>query len=108
MVAIWPRPKSVDRALRYDGIMPSVGPPPNGSPSADDIQAIAAAAREYKGEGEPFDIIVEGTTPADDPQAAREQVLPLAEAGATWWIESDWQNASVANLRQRIAAGPPR
>jgi hypothetical protein len=34
-------------------------------------------------------------------------VLPLAEAGATWWVESPWENASVASLRERIAAGPP-
>jgi hypothetical protein len=49
---------------------------------------MVAAARERKGEGEPFDIVLDGTTPADDAHAAREQVLPLAEAGATWWIES--------------------
>ena len=108
MVAIWPRAKSIDRAFRYDGIMPAVGPPPTGSPSPDDVRAIAAAVRERKGEGEPFDIILEGTTPADDAHAAREHVLPLAEAGATWWIESPWEAPSVAGLRQRIAAGPPR
>ena len=110
VVAIWPRPKSVDRALRYDGMMPYlVGP--DGGPAAatpDDVRAMVAAARERKGEGEPFDIILDGTTPANDAHAAREQVLPLAEAGATWWIESDWENASVASLRERIAAGPPR
>ena len=38
----------------------------------------------------------------------RGSVLPLAEAGATWWIESPWEAPSVADLRQRIAAGPPR
>jgi hypothetical protein len=69
---------------------------------------MAAAARQRKGEGVPFDIILDGTTPANDAQAARERVLPLAEAGATWWIESPWQNASVDSLRARIAAGPPR
>jgi hypothetical protein len=110
VVAMWPRVKSVDRALHYDGIMPYlVGP--DGGPAAatpEDIRAMVAAARERKGEGEPFDIILEGTTPADDPQAARERVLPLAEAGATWWIESPWEAPSVASLRQRIAAGPPR
>ena len=84
---------------------------PDGGPAAatpGDVRAMVATARERKGEGEPFDIILEGTTPADDPQAARESVLPLAEAGATWWIESPWEAPSVADLRQRIAAGPPR
>ena len=108
VVAVWPRPKSVDRALRYDGIMPAIGPPPTGSPSPDDIRAIAAAVRERKGEGEPFDIILEGMTPANNTEAAREQVRPLAEAGATWWIESPWDSPSVTSLRERIAAGPPR
>jgi alkanesulfonate monooxygenase SsuD/methylene tetrahydromethanopterin reductase-like flavin-dependent oxidoreductase (luciferase family) len=110
VVAIWPREKSVARALRYDGILPYLAGPDGGPAAAtpDDVRAMVAAARERKGEGEPFDIILDGTTPADDAQAAREQVLPLAEAGATWWIESDWMNGTVGNLRKRIAAGPPR
>ena len=110
VVAMWPRVKSVDRALRYDGIMPYLAGPDGGPAAAthDDVRAMVATARERKGEGETFDIILEGTTPADDPQAARESVLPLAEAGATWWIESPWEAPSVADLRQRIAAGPPR
>lgn len=110
VVAIWPRPKSVDRAFRYDGIMPYLAGPDGGPAVAtsEDVRAMAAAARQRKGEGVPFDIILDGTTPANDAQAARERVLPLAEAGATWWVESPWQNASVDNLRERIAAGPPR
>jgi alkanesulfonate monooxygenase SsuD/methylene tetrahydromethanopterin reductase-like flavin-dependent oxidoreductase (luciferase family) len=110
VVAIWPRPKSVDRAFRYDGIMPYLAGPDGGPAVAtsEDVRAMAAAARQRKGEGVPFDIILDGTTPANDAQAARERVLPLAEAGATWWVESPWQNASVDNLRARIAAGPPR
>jgi hypothetical protein len=75
----------------------------------EEIQAIAAEARERKpaDEAARFDIILEGTTPTGDPEAAREKVQPLAEAGATWWIESPWETASVASLRARIAAGPP-
>jgi hypothetical protein len=109
VVALWPRPKSVDRALRYDGIMPYLVDD-NGAPRAatpEDVRAIAAAARERKRADAPFDIMLDGNTPAHDPTAAREQVRPLAEAGATWWIESPWDNATVASLRQRIAAGPP-
>jgi alkanesulfonate monooxygenase SsuD/methylene tetrahydromethanopterin reductase-like flavin-dependent oxidoreductase (luciferase family) len=110
VVALWPRPKSVDRALRHDGIMPYLVDD-NGAPRAatpEDIHAIAAAARERKGEGEPFDIVLDGNTPANDPAAARDHVRPLADAGATWWIESPWENATATSLRERIAAGPPR
>jgi alkanesulfonate monooxygenase SsuD/methylene tetrahydromethanopterin reductase-like flavin-dependent oxidoreductase (luciferase family) len=109
VVAVWGRPKSVDRAYRYDGILPYlVGP--NGGPrpaTQDDVREMAALAQQRKGEGEPFDIVLDGTTPADDPAAARERVAPLADGGATWWIESPWENPSVTSLRQRIAAGPP-
>jgi alkanesulfonate monooxygenase SsuD/methylene tetrahydromethanopterin reductase-like flavin-dependent oxidoreductase (luciferase family) len=110
VVAIWPRPKSVDRAFRDVGIMPYLAGPDGGPAVATSeyVRAMAAAARQRKGEGVPFDIILDGTTPANDAQAARERVLPLAEAGATWWVESPWQNASVDHLRARIAAGPPR
>jgi alkanesulfonate monooxygenase SsuD/methylene tetrahydromethanopterin reductase-like flavin-dependent oxidoreductase (luciferase family) len=110
VVAIWPRTKSVDRALRYDGIMPAAAAAEGGprSVTPEEIAQIAALARERKAPGEPFDIVIEGTTPAVDPEAAREQVRSLAAAGATWWVESPWEAPSVAGLRQRIAAGPPR
>lgn len=108
VVAAWGRPKSVARAFRYDGIMPAMGPPPDNAPTPDDVRAIATAA-PARGEGERhYDIVLEGTTPTDDPVAARDHVRPLLEAGATWWIESPWDAPSVAGLRARIAAGPPR
>jgi alkanesulfonate monooxygenase SsuD/methylene tetrahydromethanopterin reductase-like flavin-dependent oxidoreductase (luciferase family) len=110
VVGVWPRPKSVDRALRYDGIVPQVaveggGP---GRVTPDEVRAIADVARERRGEGSPFDIVVGDVSPGDDAEAARAIVQPLAEAGATWWIESPWMDATVASLRARIAAGPPR
>ncbi|MGH2468231.1 MAG: LLM class flavin-dependent oxidoreductase, partial [Candidatus Limnocylindrales bacterium] len=55
----------------------------------------------------PWEIVIDGTTPADDPAAAAAVVGPFAAAGATWWIEADWEHSSVAGLRRRIAAGPP-
>ena len=54
----------------------------------------------------PIDIVVEGTTP-DDPAEAASAIAPLADAGATWWIKSDWTGATVDSLRRRIGAGPP-
>jgi hypothetical protein len=40
--------------------------------------------------------------------AAEVEAASMADAGATWWIEADWQGASVDSLRRRIEAGPPR
>lgn len=110
VVAAWPRPKSVNRALRYDGIIPQVaGGGPTVRVVAEDIRDIAALAQEQRpADANPFDIIVDGTTPAADPVAARAKVQPLDEAGATWWIEADWMEGTVKSLRARIAAGPPR
>lgn len=110
VVASWPRPKSVNRALRYDGIIPQLASSDLSlRATADDVRAIATLVRERRPlNARPFDIVVDGNTPADDSAAARAKVQPLAEAGATWWIEADWMNASVESIRARIAAGPPQ
>jgi hypothetical protein len=55
----------------------------------------------------PWDVVAEGRTDADDPAAAAATVAEYETAGATWWIESDWESASVDAIRHRIAAGPP-
>jgi alkanesulfonate monooxygenase SsuD/methylene tetrahydromethanopterin reductase-like flavin-dependent oxidoreductase (luciferase family) len=107
VAAAWPRPKSVARALRYEGIIPQVtGETGPVRAAPEDVRAMAALARERRPAGAPFDIVIDGTTPAD-PSAAGEIVGPLAEAGATWWIEAPWEHATVDSLRERIAAGPP-
>jgi hypothetical protein len=33
-------------------------------------------------------------------------VRPYAEAGATWWIEANWNAATVRSVRRRVKAGP--
>jgi hypothetical protein len=55
-----------------------------------------------------FDIVVEETSPGDDPIVATEKVMPWAEAGATWWIELMWNEKDPEKLRQRIRQGPPK
>jgi hypothetical protein len=57
-----------------------------------------------------YEVVCEGTTPTDDPVAGAEQVQPWQEAGATWWIESDWSVAREAvrdYAAERLSAGPP-
>lgn len=108
-VAAWGRPKSVARALRWDGIVPA-GMEADGSFRAvtpDEVKAIAAHAVENRSRPGPFDIVIEGTTPVD-PQGARDKVAPYAEAGATWWIESMWEAPNFKSVMKRIKAGPPK
>lgn len=114
VVGAWPRTKSMQRALRYDGLLPSVIDE-NGQHSTttpDDIRLMKAFIDAHRTEPTPFDIIVEGSTPGADDQQATAIVRPWAEAGATWWIESLWNAPTTAEgltlVRQRIQQGPPR
>ena len=52
--------------------------------------------------------MVEGTTDAADAVAAAAEAQQWADAGATWWVESDWSTFDPAAARRRIEAGPPR
>jgi alkanesulfonate monooxygenase SsuD/methylene tetrahydromethanopterin reductase-like flavin-dependent oxidoreductase (luciferase family) len=110
VIASWPRPKSVERALRYDGILPQAsgaGAPAVVSP--DDVRAMAELARQRRPpDAGPWQIVIGDTTPDDDPAAARAKVQSYADAGATWWIESPWMGATVESLRAKIAAGLPQ
>lgn len=115
VVAAWPRPKSVARALRYDGILP-VSQTTEGQyrPLAhDEVRAIRVYADEHRAGLPPLDIIIEGVTPADDPAATAAQVGAWEEAGATWWIESMWDTPADSEeerrdkVRVRMQQGPP-
>ena len=69
-------------------------------------QQDVAANREADG---PFEIVLEGRTSGTDQDANRAQLEPLAEAGATWWIESRWEPTDTPeSLLERIRQGPPQ
>lgn len=107
VVGVWPRPKSMRRVLRCDGVLPQF----QDGAGPDQLPALRAWLAEH---GAPeLDVIAEGETPADDPAGARRTAELWAEAGATWWLESNWAlpHHSAERMRQvrdRIAAGPPR
>jgi alkanesulfonate monooxygenase SsuD/methylene tetrahydromethanopterin reductase-like flavin-dependent oxidoreductase (luciferase family) len=114
VVAAWPHEKSMRRALRFDGVLPSVRGEDGAMRQAtpDEVREIRAWVDERR-DGAPFDIVVEGVTPADDRERALATVRPWIEAGATWWIEAMWDaqagdDRSVKRIRQRLTAGPPR
>ncbi len=113
-VGAWPRPKSMQRVLRCDGILPAVMKPEGGFAdiTPDDIRAIQAYVDERRTLTTPFDIVMEGETPGDDQAAAAAQVRPFAEAGVTWWLENIWatpmQEGGVEGMLRRIRQGPPR
>jgi alkanesulfonate monooxygenase SsuD/methylene tetrahydromethanopterin reductase-like flavin-dependent oxidoreductase (luciferase family) len=113
-VGAWPRPKSMRRVLQCDGIMPAVmgddGQFRETMP--DDIRAIRDFVAANRTLTTPFDIVMEGETPGDDPARAKEIAVGWAGAGATWWIESRWELPRDADglriVRERILQGPPK
>jgi alkanesulfonate monooxygenase SsuD/methylene tetrahydromethanopterin reductase-like flavin-dependent oxidoreductase (luciferase family) len=106
VVGAWPSKKSMDRALRYEGLLAYTT---RGEVTPEDIRAMRAYVEENKEVDGTFDIVWEGVTPGDDLEQAASMVRPFAEAGATWWIESPWSPPNEPeDLRHRIGQGPPR
>ncbi|MFP3715145.1 LLM class flavin-dependent oxidoreductase [Puerhibacterium sp. TATVAM-FAB25] len=120
-VPVWPvgvwdaeRPplKSLERALRWDGIVPQVR-----GESPEDAEADARAIRELTDwiaerrgpDAGPFEVAYQGRLDAD-PQVAAEQARELADAGATWWLESWWDPTTTTPeaLLEKVRQGPPR
>lgn len=108
---------SLRRAARWQGIFPAVAAGQQGHSaltpqSLREIVTRITRLREQSGATmTDYDVVVEG-----DSWGGFGQVRPplgqWAEAGATWWVESWWDlpetDAGLAELRERIAAGPRR
>lgn len=113
MVGAWPREKSMQRVLKYDGLLPNVmdksGHAKMTPAHVADMKAYVEANRTLS---TPFDIVAEGTTPGDNLDEAASQVQPWAKAGATWWIEAMWQaprdDEGAQSVMKRIQQGPPK
>ncbi len=114
--AMWPRRRSMRRALRCDGLLPNVFGPdgeliPDASP--DDLRAMSAwIERERAGEG-PYDIVIERSLGALGADEARAEADRWGRAGATWWLDDVWWEMYAAPddpepLRRRLRRGPPR
>jgi alkanesulfonate monooxygenase SsuD/methylene tetrahydromethanopterin reductase-like flavin-dependent oxidoreductase (luciferase family) len=110
VVAAWPRPKSMRRVLRCDGVVPQyqVGDR-DGVP--DDARAVRAWLSD-RGVSPDVDVVAQGETPAGDASAASAAVSPWFEAGCTWWLETRWEMPHnspdrMLEVQRRLAAGPP-
>lgn len=111
VVGAWPKPRSMRRVLRWDGLLPykPSDDGPFGVLTPEDIQEMRAFIVEQRQETTPFDIVMEGETPGDHLARAAEIIGPFVEAGITWWLESRWTAAADSNeVLTRIRQGPPR
>jgi alkanesulfonate monooxygenase SsuD/methylene tetrahydromethanopterin reductase-like flavin-dependent oxidoreductase (luciferase family) len=113
----WPNKPPLRRAARWDGVVPGKW---EGTLTPDEVRELVAYVVERRTDDSPFDVVVSGETSGDDARAAGAVVAPLAEAGATWWIERvdpwrfgwSWEEAwapqATVQMRERICQGPPR
>lgn len=117
-VGVWPAPRSMRRAARWDGVLlqrsaDAMGEGPLRPDEVAEAVAWLRTERErLRSEGfavaEDFDVVVDGELPADRVDAGAT-VREYAAAGATWFVESYWQ-PSVATAQfqlERVRSGPP-
>jgi alkanesulfonate monooxygenase SsuD/methylene tetrahydromethanopterin reductase-like flavin-dependent oxidoreductase (luciferase family) len=119
VVGAWPRMKSMRRAARWDGWLPTYLPVDHSGYAEMTPEVLAEAVawiRDQRASAglsmDSYAVTFEGATPADDPAAAAAKVRPWFGAGANWWIEADWSEMDPDKVRQsaehRLRAGPPR
>lgn len=101
----WPRKPAFRRAARWDGIFPFGL---HGNLTLDEIRAMVAFVRAQRPSEAPFDVMVGGDAPFDDPARAREILAEYGEAGVTWWTEGigEWRG-DVDAMAAFIRGGPP-
>jgi alkanesulfonate monooxygenase SsuD/methylene tetrahydromethanopterin reductase-like flavin-dependent oxidoreductase (luciferase family) len=110
VAGFWPNRRPMRRGARWDGVVP--GKMIDGQMSRltpDDVREIIAYVKAHRESDAPFDVVMGGSTPGDDPVRAAEIVAPYAEAGLTWWHEGPARmDTSLEEIRARIRRGPPR
>jgi len=109
VIGAWPHKKSMQRTLRFDGILPTTL---QGEMTPAGLQEMKTWLAQHRDPSTPFDIVMEGETPGDDPVAAAAILGPLAQGGVTWWLEAVWATpetkGGVAGMKKRIQQGPSR
>jgi alkanesulfonate monooxygenase SsuD/methylene tetrahydromethanopterin reductase-like flavin-dependent oxidoreductase (luciferase family) len=104
----WPRRKPLRRAARWDGVyLMTVNQVTGELLTTEEVREIVAYVKDNREGNEPFDVAVNGETPAVARKGA-EIVEPYMGAGATWWVEYEGSRETFGEYRERIRGGPPR
>jgi hypothetical protein len=100
--------KSLQRVLKCDGVIVEKrganNQPEDVTPQ--DICEIKAYVDANRTLTTPFDIVLNGKTSDLSRTQLQDKLLPLSEAGATWWIEGLW-DASEETASEYIQRGSP-
>lgn len=109
VVGLWPRPRSMQRVLKADGVIlekrAETGQEADLTPA--DVRDVRAFVQAERTLTTPFDIVVQGNTNQLVPAERQEKLLEWEASGATWWIEN-LIGLSEAEALARLAAGAPQ
>ena len=110
------RQRSLERAARWQGVLPAIHPPQDGAPkSLGDFAAVVDGVRAIRSElglpWEGYDVVIEADSWGSFTSLEPAEPAAWEEAGATWWVESWWDvpqgPEGLAEVRRRVEAGPP-
>jgi hypothetical protein len=107
-VGLYPGKKSMERVLKCDGVIVEKrskdNKPEDVTPS--DIREFRTYIDVNRTLSTPFDIVMNGNVSDLDRQQLQDKLLPLIEAGVTWWIDGLF-DATEEKAVERIRRGPP-
>lgn len=106
IAGLWPNRRPFRRAARWDGVFPERVA--GGTVSAAEVAEIRDFIRGERSTDQPFDIAVGGYS--DMALEYEEQFGAYERNGLTWWFErfDPSRGLSLQEIRQLVAAGPPR
>lgn len=110
-VGAWPHEKSLARCAKYDGIIVSDMSSDDDDDtmiSPDVVTKVKGWMTDRRGNDDPFEIVIEGETSGTDQSYNAEMLQPLINAGATWFIESRWEDETFESLMERVVQDPPQ
>jgi alkanesulfonate monooxygenase SsuD/methylene tetrahydromethanopterin reductase-like flavin-dependent oxidoreductase (luciferase family) len=105
----YPLKGPMERAARWDGACLYKHPPGENEPPMmpEDIRTLKRFVDDRRSAGAPYDIVVGGHSRDSNPEAERDHIRSMAEAGATWWTE--WVPPDDATvMRDAVERGPLR
>lgn len=108
VVGAWPYPKSMERALKHDGLIPQ------GLHAEDEAQyqLFAEMMQSLRAQAHgpaPFDIVIDYKVSSTTQRAdTLSTIRRWSGAGATWWVEGLWEATTVHEVRRHVLQGPPR
>lgn len=107
-VGLWPGKKSMQRVLKCDGVIVEKRSRDNRPEDVtpDTIREIKAYLAANRTSSTPFEIVLNGNVSDLNRSQLQDKLVPLIDAGATWWIEGLF-DATEERAIESIRRGPP-